>query len=241
MASGLPGIQGLYASIIPLVAYAIFGPSRILVLGPDSSLAPIIVGVVLPLAGGTPERAVAIAAAMAVVAGGICILAGILKFGFVTELLSKPIRYGYMNGIALAVIISQLPKLFSFSIETSGPLRDLWAIGAAVVQGKANWAATALGAGTLVAVLVLKAHKRMGAILIAVVVATLIASWFHLHERFGVKVLGAVPQGLPHFAIPVLQANDNEVRLMRLGLVRATRQILSNGLNLLGISCPKEM
>src|SRR3954471_15976569 len=117
VASGVPAINGLYATIIPLLAYAIFGPSRILVLGPDSSLAPIILGVVLPLAGGTPERAVAIAAAMAVVAGGICILAGILKFGFVTELLSKPIRYGYMNGIALAVIISQLPKLFSFSVE----------------------------------------------------------------------------------------------------------------------------
>src|SRR5881394_1802783 len=123
LASGVPGIYGLYATIVPLLAYAVFGPSRILVLGPDSSLAPIILGVVLPLAGGTPERAVAIAAAMAVVAGGICILAGILKFGFVTELLSKPIRYGYMNGIALAVIISQLPKLFSFSVGSSGPLR----------------------------------------------------------------------------------------------------------------------
>src|SRR6187549_667898 len=116
VASGVPAINGLYATIVPLIAYAIFGPSRILVLGPDSSLAPIILGVVLPLSGGDPARAVAIAAAMAVVAGSTCILAGILRLGFVTELLSKPIRYGYMNGIALAVIISQLPKLFGFSI-----------------------------------------------------------------------------------------------------------------------------
>src|SRR5690349_1931258 len=112
VASGVPAINGLYATIIPLIAYALFGPSRILVLGPDSSLAPIILGVVLPLSAGDPGRAVAIAAAMALVAGAVCIVAGIARLGFVTELLSKPIRYGYMNGIALAVIIIQLPKLF---------------------------------------------------------------------------------------------------------------------------------
>ena len=109
VASGVPAIYGLYATIVPLIAYAIFGPSRILVLGPDSSLAPIILGVVLPLSMADPERAVAIASAMAVVAGTVCILAGVFRLGFITELLSKPIRYGYMNGIALAVLISQLP------------------------------------------------------------------------------------------------------------------------------------
>src|SRR5213596_1135669 len=86
VASGVPAINGLYATIIPVIAYAIFGPSRILVLGPDSSLAPIILGVVLPLSAGDPERAVAIAAAMALVAGCVCILGGILRLGFVTEL-----------------------------------------------------------------------------------------------------------------------------------------------------------
>ncbi|MFL6732193.1 MAG: SulP family inorganic anion transporter, partial [Sphingomicrobium sp.] len=123
VASGVPAINGLYATIIPLLAYAVFGPSRILVLGPDSSLAPIILGVVLPLSAGDPDRAVAIAAAMALVAGCVCILGGILRLGFVTELLSKPIRYGYMNGIALTVLISQLPKLFGFSIDADGPMR----------------------------------------------------------------------------------------------------------------------
>src|SRR3954471_16396073 len=105
VASGVPAIYGLYATIVPLIVYALFGPSRILVLGPDSSLAPIILGVVLPLSAGDPARAVAIASSMAIVAGAVCILAGILRLGFVTELLSKPIRYGYMNGIALAVLI----------------------------------------------------------------------------------------------------------------------------------------
>ncbi|MFL6733122.1 MAG: SulP family inorganic anion transporter, partial [Sphingomicrobium sp.] len=168
VASGLPAIYGLYATIVPLLAYAIFGPSRILVLGPDSSLAPIILGVVLASSAGDPMRAVALASAMAVVSGIVCIVAGVSKLGFVTELLSKPIRYGYMNGIALAVLISQLPKLFGFSIESSGPLRDLWSVGRAVADGKANWAGAALGGCTLLAILVMKAHKRMAGVLVAV-------------------------------------------------------------------------
>src|SRR6202041_2826845 len=143
-ASGLPGIYGLYATITPLLAYALFGPSRILVLGPDSALAAIILGVVVPLSGGDPLRAVALAGMMAIVSATVCILAGITRLGFVTELLSKPIRYGYMNGIALTVLISQLPKLFGFSIEDDGPLRELWAIGGLLLDGKSNWAAFAI-------------------------------------------------------------------------------------------------
>ena len=126
VASGVPGIYGLYATIVPLLAYALFGPSRILVLGPDSSLAALILAVVLPLSGGDPMRAVALAGMMAVVSGLVCILAGLLRLGFITELLSKPIRYGYMNGIAFTVLISQLPKLFGISIDSDGPLLDLW-------------------------------------------------------------------------------------------------------------------
>jgi MFS superfamily sulfate permease-like transporter len=128
VASGVPGINGLYATIIPLLAYALFGPSRILVLGPDSSLAALILGVVAPLSGGDPGRAIALAGMMAIVSGLVCVLAGVARLGFVTDLLSKPIRYGYMNGIALTVLISQLPKLFGFSIESEGPLRSLWEI-----------------------------------------------------------------------------------------------------------------
>jgi MFS superfamily sulfate permease-like transporter len=135
VASGVPRIYGLYATIVPLLAYALFGPSRILVLGPDSSLAAVILGVVAPLSGGDPLRAVALAGMMAVVSGIVCIFAGAARLGFVTELLSKPTRYGYMNGIALTVLISQLPKLFGFSIESDGPLRKLWAIG----QANSEW------------------------------------------------------------------------------------------------------
>src|SRR5512132_1408654 len=139
VASGLPGIYGLYATIVPLLVYALFGPSRILVLGPDSALAAIILGVVVPLSGGDPKRAVALAGMMAIVSGTVCILAGVARLGFVTELLSKPIRYGYMNGIALTVLISKTPKLFGFSVESDGPLRMVWAIVEAVLDGRSNW------------------------------------------------------------------------------------------------------
>ena len=169
IASGLPGIYGLYATIVPLLAYALFGPSRILVLGPDSSLAAIILGVVFPLSGGDPGRAVALAGMMAVVSGTVCILAGVGRLGFITELLSKPIRYGYMNGIALTVLVSQLPKFFGFSIDADGPLRSLWALGKEIWNGEANWAAFAIGVGTLAVILLLKNNKRLPGVLIAVV------------------------------------------------------------------------
>ena len=207
-ASGVPGIYGLYATIVPLLAYALFGPSRILVLGPDSSLAAVILGVVLPLSGGDPMRAVALAGAMAVVSGTVCILAGIARLGFVTELLSKPIRYGYMNGIALTVLISQLPKLFGFSIEGAGPLRELWAMAEAILGGKTNWTALAIGAGTLAVILLLKNSKRLPGVLIAVVGATAIVGALDLGARADVSVLGPLPQGLPGFAIPWITAAD---------------------------------
>ena len=208
VASGVPAIYGLYATIVPLLVYALFGPSRILVLGPDSSLAPIILGVVLPLSAGDPGRAIIIASGMAVVSGAVCILAGIFRLGFVTELLSKPIRYGYMNGIALAVLISQLPKLFGFSIESSGPLRDLWSIAQALLANKANWAAAALGLGTLALILLSKRFTRFPGILAAVIAATVVAGVFQLGATAGVKVLGPVPQGLPALTIPWVQPQD---------------------------------
>src|SRR6187397_1374377 len=180
VASGVPGIYGLYATIVPLLAYALFGPSRILVLGPDSSLAAVILAVVLPLSAGDPMRAVAVASMMAVVSGLVCILIGVLRLGFITELLSKPIRYGYMNGIALTVLISQLPKLFGFSIDDAGPMRDLAQIAAGVVGGQANWIAFAVGAGTLAVILLLKNYLRVPGIPIAVVGATAIVGSLNL-------------------------------------------------------------
>lgn len=200
-ASGVPGIYGLYATIIPLLAYALFGPSRILVLGPDSALAAPILAVVVQYAASDPQRAIAIASLMALVSGAVCMIAGLLRLGFITELLSKPIRYGYMNGIALTVLISQLPKLFGLKIDSQGPLRDLWQLGQALLEGKANWTSFAVGAGSLVLILLLKPYKRIPGILIAVILATLAVSLLDLGSH-GVKVLGQLPQGLPSFALP---------------------------------------
>ena len=208
VASGVPGIHGLYATIVPLLAYALFGPSRILVLGPDSSLAAIILAVVLPLSGGDPTRVVAIAGMMAIVSGTVCVLAGLARLGFVTELLSKPIRYGYMNGIALTVLISQLPKFFGFSIESDGPVRNLLAIASAVLDGRANWTAFLGGAGTLAVILLLKGIKGLPVILIAVVGATIVVGALDLAASAGVSVLGSLPQGLPAFAIPWITYAD---------------------------------
>jgi high affinity sulfate transporter 1 len=207
-ASGLPGIYGLYATIIPLFVYALFGPSRILVLGPDSALAAIILGVVVPLSGGDPVRAATLAAMMAIVSGTVCILAGIARLGFVTELLSKPIRYGYMNGIALTVLISQLPKLFGFSIESEGSLRSLWAIAGAILEGKTNWVAFGIGLGTLTVILLLQKYQRLPGILIAVVGATAAVAALDLAARYGVTVLGPLAQGLPGFAVPWIGYGD---------------------------------
>ena len=208
VASGVPGIYGLYATIVPLLAYALFGPSRILVLGPDSSLAAVILAVVLPLSGGDQSRAVALAGMMAVVSGTVCILAGVARLGFVTELLSKPIRYGYMNGIALTVLISQLPKMLGFSIKSDGPLSNIWAIAESVLDGKTNRTAFLVGAGTLAVILLLKGSKRVPGILIAVVGATVVVGVFDLAARAGVSVLGPLPQGLPSFALPWITYAD---------------------------------
>jgi len=207
VASGVSGIYGLYATIVPLLAYALFGPSRILVLGPDSSLAAVILAVILPLSGGDPHRAIALAGMMAIVSGTVCILAGLARLGFITELLSKPIRYGYMNGIALTVLISQLPKLFGFKIESDGPLRNLWAIASAVIEGKTNWITFLIGAVTLVVILALKNYKRVPGILIAVAAATLVVGMLDLAAR-GVAVLGTLPQGLPSLVIPWITRAD---------------------------------
>ncbi|AQH03915.1 transporter (plasmid) [Burkholderia sp. KK1] len=206
-ASGVPGVCGLYATIVPLLAYAIFGPSRILVLGPDSALAAPVLAVVVLSASGDPSRAIAVASLMAIVSGLVCIVFGLLKLGFVTELLSKPIRYGYMNGIALTVLISQLPKLFAVPIEDHGPLRDMLDLAKAVAAGQANWMSFAIGAGSLALILLLKRFDKVPGILIAVVLATLCVTAFDL-DRFGVKVLGPIPQGLPAFSLPWLSDAD---------------------------------
>jgi high affinity sulfate transporter 1 len=207
-ASGLPGIHGLYATIAALLAYALFGPSRIMVLGPDSSLAALILAVVLPLSAGDPARAVALAGMMALATGLICVAAGLARLGFVTELLSKPIRYGYMNGIALAVIISQLPKLCGLRVEGDAPPQQAWALLRALWDGQLNAAAFGIGAGALALILALKRWPRVPGMLAAIALATAAVAIFDLDRHHGVGVLGPLPQGLPALAWPGIGWSD---------------------------------
>jgi len=204
-AAGLPAIYGLYATIVPLLVYAAFGPSRTLVLGPDSSLAAIIFAVIVPLAAGDPDRTIALAGMLAVFTGLLCILAGLLRLGFITELLSKPIRYGYMNGIALTVLVGQLPKLFGFSAEGDNVLAEAIYFIQALLAGMANWVTLLVGASTLLFILL---TRRFPGVLVAVVGATLATGIFDLANLAGVSVLGGLPQGLPSFTIPWVRLQD---------------------------------
>jgi high affinity sulfate transporter 1 len=212
VASGLPGICGLYATMTGLLAYALFGPSRILVLGPDSSLSALILAVVLPLSVGDPQRAITLASMMALVSGVLCVVAGFARMGFVTELLSKPIRYGYMNGIALTVIASQLPALCGFGVDAHGLLEETRQFVLAVMAGKTNPVALAIGVGTLLMILLLKRYPRLPGVLVAVVSATLVVTLQDLalstSAHAGVPVLGVLPQGLPGFSLPSMGTND---------------------------------
>jgi MFS superfamily sulfate permease-like transporter len=138
----------------------------------------------------------------------MCVAAGLGKLGFITELLSKPIRYGYMNGIALTVLLSQIPKLCGFSVKAEGPLRQVWGIAQQTLGGKVNLVAFGIGASTLVLILLLKRWLRVPGILLAVVAATLLVAVFDLDKRAGVSVLGVLPRGLPLPQVPFVPVED---------------------------------
>jgi len=208
-ASGLPAIVGLYASIVPLLAYALLGPSRILVLGPDSALLPIVAAVVIPLAAGDEARAVAIGALLALVVGVIIIGAGVARLGFLTDLLSAPVRHGYLNGIALIVVVSQLPRLFGFSSGGDGLVDRTRSFVTGVIDGDTNRVALAIGVGCLVTILGLRRWRpEVPGILVAVVGSTVISAVFDLAARSGIAVVGPLPVGLPPLSLPPLVPGD---------------------------------
>ncbi|MBP2211551.1 high affinity sulfate transporter 1 [Rhodococcus ruber] len=196
-AAGLPAYAGLYATIVPLLAYAIVGPSKILVLGPDSSLAPLIAAAVVPLAvTDDPESALALAGVLAVLVGVIMIAGGFLNLGFVTELLSKPLRLGYLNAIALVVIVGQLPKLLGLSVDASGLLGEIGAIARAVGDGQVDPTAAMVGVASLLVIVGLKVlHSKVPGVLVAVVGAVIVAAVADLSDD--IDMVGALPEGLP--------------------------------------------
>lgn len=206
-AAGLPPVTGLYATVVPLLAYALFGPSRILVLGPDSSLAPIIAASVVPLAAGDPERAVALAGLLAILMGLVLILGGFLRLGFVTDLLSKPIRLGYLNGIALVVLVGQLPKLLGFSTDADSLLGEVAAVGRGIADGEVNRTALVVGVVSLAAIIVPRLlGSRVPGVLLAVVGSIVATAIWSLDDDLA--VVGALPSGLPAPALGGLEVGD---------------------------------
>ncbi|MFN8473976.1 MAG: sulfate permease [Anaerolineae bacterium] len=208
-AAGLPAIYGLYATITSLVVYAIFGPSRILVLGPDSSLAAIIAATIVPLAAGNADQLVALAGLLALLSGGLCLVAGLARFGFVTDLLSKPVRIGYLNGIALTVLIGQLPKLLGFSVSGDSLIQEAVGLVQGIAAGQTNQITLFIGVASLLVIFAFKRWMpRVPGVLVAVVGATLVTGAFNLAATAGVSVVGPLPQGLPSFQLPLVPRAD---------------------------------
>jgi high affinity sulfate transporter 1 len=202
--AGLPAITGLYTTILCLVGYALFGPSRILVLGPDSSLGPMIAATLLPILGsnGSPERAIALASMLALIVGAIMIVAGIARLGFIADLLSKPTQIGYMNGLALTILVGQLPKLFGFSTSANGLINEAKAFVNGLGNGEAVAAAAAVGILSLALILFLARRlPKLPGVLIAVVAAIAASAAFDLSSH-GVSLVGTLPSGFPPLTFP---------------------------------------
>jgi high affinity sulfate transporter 1 len=208
--AGLPAITGLYTSILCLLGYAVFGPSRILVLGPDSSLGPMIAATILPLlaAKGDTSRAIALASMLAILVAAIMILAGVAKLGFIADLISKPTMIGYMNGLALTILVGQLPKLFGFKVESDNFIDDLTGFVKGVANGETIGAAAAVGIAGIVLILVVQRWlPKFPAVLIMVVLAIAATSVFSLADH-GVSLVGTLPKGFPPLTIPSIHLAD---------------------------------
>lgn len=202
--AGLPVITGLYTTILCMIGYAIFGPSRILVLGPDSSLGPMIAATILPIIGadGSPERAVALASMLAIITGIVMLAAGIAKLGFVADLLSKPTQIGYMNGLALTILVGQLPKLFGFSVSADGLIGEIRAFTHGIISSEAVGAAVAIGLASLLVILILgRWLPKVPGVLAAVLLAIIASAVFNLGSH-GVSLVGTLPKGFPPLTLP---------------------------------------
>ncbi|MFF0084166.1 SulP family inorganic anion transporter [Streptomyces canus] len=208
--AGLPTITGLYTTILCLLGYAVCGPSRILVLGPDSSLGPMIAATVLPLvaADGDPDRAVALASVLALMVAAIMILASVAKLGFIADLISKPTMIGYMNGLALTILIGQLPKLLGFKVEADNLIGECVGLVEKLADGAVVPAAATVGVCGILLLLVLQRWlPKVPAVLVMVVLAIAATAVLDLGEH-GVDLVGELPEGFPPFTIPDIRLAD---------------------------------
>lgn len=204
--AGLPPVTGIYASMLPLIAYALFGSSRSLILGPDAASAALVAAAVIPLAHASAERYVALAALLAVLTGTLCLVAGVARLGFVASFLSKPILVGYMNGLALTVIASQLPTILGISVNGSGFFPELGQTLASL--GHTHLLTLIIGVSVIAVVWLLRRYApRVPGPLLAVAAATVVVLVLRL-DRYGVGVIGAIAPGLPPLALPDVTLGD---------------------------------
>lgn len=217
--AGLPAVTGLYTTIACLVGYAIFGPSRVLVLGPDSSVSPLIFAAITPLlVTDDPGSAVVLAGMLAILVGLIEVGLGLGKLGFVADLLSSEVQVGYMNGLAITIIVGQLPKLCGFSTDADGFFDELRAWFDHLDATQAG--ALAVGLGVLLVLLVLpRFMPKIPAVLVAVAGATIVSAVFDLAAN-GVATVGTLPQGFPTPSLPWTSLDDvGPLLLAAIGIV----------------------
>ena len=204
--AGLPAVAGLWAALVPLAVYAVLGSSRQLSVGPESTTALMTATALAPLVAGDPARYAVLAALMAVLVGGFCLLGGLLRLGFLADLLSRPVLVGYMTGVAVIMIGGQLGKVTGVAVEGDEFVDQLRSFVAGV--GGAHWPTVALALVVLVMLLAISrvAPKFPGA-LVAVLAATAAVEVFALEAR-GIRVVGEIPAGLPAPSVPVIPAAD---------------------------------
>ena len=197
---GLPPVTGLYATMLPIVGYALLGSSRQLVVGPDSSASALVAAVLLPLGVADPAERAILAATLAIMVGLICIVAGLLRLGFIADFLSRPVLTGYINGLSFTIIVGQLPKILGFSVPSDRPLQELlYTIGH---LSETNPWSLAIGLLCLAIILGLaRVAPRVPGVLVAVLVAMVLSVVLDLGAK-GVALTGHVPSGLPSLAIP---------------------------------------
>ncbi|HTI77576.1 MAG TPA: SulP family inorganic anion transporter, partial [Mycobacterium sp.] len=197
---------GLWAALVPLAVYAVLGSSRQLSVGPESTTALMTATALGPLAAGDPGRYAALAAALALLVGAICFIGGIIRLGLLSDLLSRPVLIGYMTGVAVIMIGSQLGKVTGISVKGDEFVDQIRSFVAGL--GDVHWPTIGLSAAVLVVLLVLgRLLPRMPGPLIAILLATGAVALFSL-DRYGIKVIGDIPGGLPIPGLPDIPAGD---------------------------------
>ncbi|MFD0265583.1 SulP family inorganic anion transporter [Streptomyces sp. NPDC127106] len=199
--AGLPPVTGLWAVLPAMALYTLVGSSRLLSVGPESTTALMTAVAVAPLAGGDPARYAVLAAALAVVVGLLCTVAWVVRLGFLADLLSHPVLVGYMAGVACIMIVDQLPKLTGVSGSGSGFFPQLFSFLRDLGDVHRPTAVLAAGCLALLFTLPLLGRTVPGP-LVVLVLSTAVVAGFGLDARYGIDVIGAVPTGLPGFALP---------------------------------------